>query len=660
MHIDNLMLTFIDFFKNRGYKFLIKNNIINYNKSNSDLLFINSGIAGILDMYINEKIEKLITVQTCLRIDGKHNDFDNIGSSKSHFSSFRMLGTFSNYNTDIFAMIKDIYDFILSIIPFKNIYVTVHKDDNNAREIWHKIDKSLEIIDDESNSWSMGETGPKGYCTEIYYYDNSNNKRDAVELWNIVMINQTVLEDGSVIKFKNIGLDTGGGLERLYSIFDDKHDVYLIDDEFNVMNYLLNFFSFDNSEIILDTVKLIDLMLNNNVVISNNKHGYILKKAFRRLIKTLMTNSKFIEENFIYTFRKYIKKIREFLYILKHETFALKKCDATLINYVNNKKGNLNIQDIVKLHNTYGVHFTNTINFLKSKHNISDSKYNIEEIKNLLYKADNTKQNYITVNINKINKTKFIYNAYELQMPLNVVMYNASLNEELNNIYKDNAFCIITDETVFYPEGGGQLYDTGNIVLNNKVIANVNKVLKYNDLIIHYCTARELINKEILRQSTMKIDIERRKHLATSHCVHHILLHVIEDLLCENVYQQSSNINVDKTSLSFYSIRKILDIVNEEQLSQHINNKILSISRIEVTNVDTEVAISNNYKSIMVGYEKVSRAIEIYDKNNKLVSKELCCGTHIIDKNTRVLISKISSQNAYITKISFKIVTQTS
>lgn len=645
------MITFIDFFKKRGYKFLIKNNVINYNKSNSELLFINSGIAGILDMYLNEKIDKLVTVQTCLRIDGKHNDFDNIGNSKSHFSSFKMLGTFSNHNTDIFEMIKDIYDFIVSIIPFKNLYVTVHKNDNKAREMWKKIDSSLDIIDDETNSWSMGETGPRGYCTEIYYYDNSNDKKDAVELWNIVMINQTVLASGEVVNFNNIGLDTGGGLERLYSIFDDKHDVYLIDDSFDIINYLLNFFSFDDSKVILDTVKLINLMLNNNVTISNNKHGYILKKTFRKLIKTLSNNNKFIEENIIYIFSKQIKKLREFLYILKHETIAIKKCDTTLINYTNNKKGKLEIEDIVKLHNTYGVHFTNTLNLLKVKYK---NDYNVEEIKKLLYKTDKQKGNNI-VCITGINKTKFIYDAYELKMPVNILIYNESLKHKLKNIDQNNDFCIIADETIFYPEGGGQSYDTGYITLNNKTIASVNKVLKHENMIIHYCHANELINIEMLSQSIMKINIDRRKHLAISHCVHHILLHVIENLVCENVCQQSSNINIDKTTLSFYSIRKISDIVNEEQLSQHLNKKILSISSIKIKTIDTESAINNNYKSIMVGYDNVSRAIEIYDENDKLISKELCCGTHMIDKNVKVVIEKISEQNAYITKISFKL-----
>lgn len=315
MNLDNLMITFIDFFKQRGYKCLIKNNIINYNKTNSDLLFINSGIAGILDKFNNEKIDKLITVQTCLRIDGKHNDFDNIGNSKSHFSAFKMLGTFSNNNTNILDMIKDIYDFIINIIPFKNIYVTVHSEDINTKNIWLKIDPKIEINYDNNNIWSMGNSGPQGYCTEIYYYDSSD-KSDAIELWNIVMINH-IIKNGKIIKTENIYLDTGGGLERLYSVFDDKHDVYLIDEVFNTINYLLKFYSFENSKIILDSIRSISLMLDNNVIISNNKHGYVLKKLFRKLIYTLITNSEFNESNIIYIFSKYIKKIREFLYILK-------------------------------------------------------------------------------------------------------------------------------------------------------------------------------------------------------------------------------------------------------------------------------------------------------------------------------------------------------
>ncbi|BCL65856.1 alanyl-tRNA synthetase [uncultured bacterium] len=653
MNIDNLMMTFIYFFKNRGYNFLIRNNIINYSNNNQDLLFINSGIAGILDKFNNEKINKLITVQTCLRIDGKHNDFENIGNSKSHFSAFKMLGTFSNNNTDIFSMIKDIYDFIVQLIPFKSIYITVHKDDNISREIWNKIDKKLEIIEDNNNIWSMGNIGPQGYCTEIYYYEN-NDKRNATELWNIVIINKIILDTGEIIYKKNLGIDTGGGLERIYSVFDDKHDVYLIDGMFEITNYLLNFFSFDNSKIILDSIKSISLLLDNNVVISNNKHGYVLKKIFRKLIYTLMQNQEFKEEEIIYIFSKHIKKIREFLYILKNETIAVKRCDEILINHVNKKTDKLEIIDIVKLHDTYGVHYTHTLNFIKNKYQ-NDCNYNIEDIQNSLYKTSIKNKNNIDLKINFKN-TEFLYDLNELQISENFIIYDSDLKQALSSIKQDQKFCIINEKTIFYPESGGQKYDIGEIIYNDVVIATITKVIKIKNYILHYCISHQNIIASNFKLYKMKIDVKRRKILANSHSIHHLLIYVIENLLCEKVFQQSSNIDIDKTTMSFYSIRKLSQIINEDQLSRHLQYIVDNIGKICVNNVDTEFAIQSGYKSIMTGYDTNSRVIEIYNKQNQLISKELCCGTHLIDKNIKVKIDKIIEQNSYITKITFRLI----
>lgn len=324
------------------------------------------------------------------------------------------------------------------------------------------------------------------------------------------------------------------------------------------------------------------------------------------------------------------------------------------MNYINHKKQNIEIDDIVKLHDTYGIHFTHTLNFLKS--NNLNVNYKIEDIKNRIYKNQTTiKNKFNIIKVNNIKQTEFIYDLYELKIVGNIIVYNNDLSFTLEAIDINKDFCLILDKTIFYPEGGGQIYDKGTISLNNKTIATVNKVLKNEEYIVHYCTSNTYITLSDLKSSTLKIDIFRRKHLANSHSIHHILIHTIENLLCENIYQQSSNINIDKTSLSFYSIRKLSSIVNESQLTKHLQDKINSISKINIHLIDTNTAITNNYKSIMTGYERNSRAIEIYNNKNELISKELCCGTHMIDKNIKVLIEKIIEQNSYITKIIFKV-----
>jgi alanyl-tRNA synthetase len=637
MTIQNLIITFLNFFKNRNYITKINNNIISYEQNN--ILFINSGIAAILHDFLNTKINKLATIQKCLRIDGKHNDFDNIGSSSTHFCSFHMLGTFINTDVNLYSVFKDIYDFLSTLFELKKqIYVTIHPDDKVSADIWNRIDSDLEVKILESNTWSIHDDGLFGYCTEIMY------KQNDLEIWNIVIIDR-IIKNGKHVMLPNIMIDTGGGLERIYSIFQDQNDIYLLSENMFFMNYMMQFFDLSNTKILFDSIKTINVMLDNNVVISNQKHGYIMKKIFRRLI-TIMLKSKYINLNhLIYASSRYINKMNEFLYIYNCELSSIQKCNRQLKRILSNKL-NIDSKQVIKLYDTYGVNYNFTINYCNDNNIQAPTLKEVTSIEK--HNIQNTKPIYC-FDI----ETKF-YNSSTLKI-CKYELYSEDY-KKITKIQPGQRIILVADKTIFYPKQGGQSCDNG-IIENDIVSFDIDNVEKNNDTIVHYGVNNS--NKEIsvntIGDLNMKIDTERRNILSHSHTMHHILLATIESHLFHKVMQTSSNIDVHKTTLCFACSGSYSKILDMKKIANEINYNIINDNySLVIETASLQNAIKNNYKMLFTSYPNNSTVIKVFLKN-KLLTAELCTGTHIISKKFKIIILSISTSHSYNTNISYKI-----
>ena len=648
MNINNLSLTFLEFFQKRKYKIKILNNIVN--NANNDLLFINSGIAGIFNEFQNNKINKLATIQTCLRIDGKHNDFENIGKSKLHLSLFRMLGTFVNCNANLEQVIRDIYEFLNTLFELKNkIFVTIHPNDDKTAEIWNNINPNIEVRDCDENIWALKNNGYSGYCTEIMYKSESNQD---IEIWNIVIIDK-IINNQIAKKIDNIKIDTGGGLERIYSIFEDRNDVYLSSNKFEFINSILQYCSLHDAKIILDSIITINALLNDNIIISNNRHGYILKKIFRRIILTIMNYPLINLSTIIYYGSIFINKIHFFSIIYHQELLSVIRCNKILNKFLLNKQI-IESKDIVYLHQTLGIHYQHTI---KQANNLKIKAPDIEEVQKLIY----TKKLNKNKDIDLKNNIETIFTGYqELNNNYDTIEVDKAiyLDENMNvvqKIKKDQKIIIIPNKTNFYATSGGQIHDIGKIYLNKKIL-NVFDVKKIKNSILHYCISSQDINIKEIKSIKFIINKSNRVDASNTHTIQHIVIAIIEQLIGMPVLQQSSCIECNSAYFSIASLAILnKNMFNEKNIQEKIN-KVISKIKININNITMDYAKENNYKKLNCSYSQYVRSIDII-YNNKIISKELCGGTHSINKINKRKIKNLNILNInYNTiKVSFEI-----
>ena len=317
----NIRKKFLNYFKNHKHKIISSSSVIPVN--DNSLLFTNSGMVQFKDIFLgNEKPKhkRVVTCQKCLRVGGKHNDLDNIGFTNRHQSFFEMLGNFSfgDYFKEEAILLS--WNFLTKELKLdKNkLYISVHKDDSECADIWtNKIgikDTSLSYLGDKDNFWQMGDIGPCGPCTEIYY-DLGNKLIGSKpgtgdtgerfsEIWNLVF---TQFDKDSKGKLKNLPkkcVDTGMGLERIHAVLEKKSDNFetsIFNDLYNYLNQSskIKKINFSTKKIIMDHCRAACILISDGVIPDKEGRGYILRRLIRRSIRYLYNSG--ITEPFLNT-----------------------------------------------------------------------------------------------------------------------------------------------------------------------------------------------------------------------------------------------------------------------------------------------------------------------------------------------------------------------
>lgn len=358
MNLKELKLAFIAHAKLWGH--------LNFNassiKSNCNgLLFHNSGMAPLRHMFKNEvMISPLWSIQKCIRLGGKHNDYSNIGISKSHLSFFEMMGVFSFGNYDVYYAINFVYDFLLRLgLKSKDLLITVNNMDREMFQAWKVIageDCNLVATYGEQNIWKIGSYGLCGNCTEIYYIHELNYW----EILNIVFIKYDKYKS-RILKLVNFGIDVGIGLERLSSVLSYNFDVYKVE---NISCIAKDVWANENTtyaqRIIIDHIRSACLIISDNVLPSNSNAGYILRKIIRRSLNELRING--YKLNLFYELIKSVIKN----HLLFVDSSIIQKYDiimnimrSEMVIYINNFKNNirslLKVNNIDKCFSTFGI-----------------------------------------------------------------------------------------------------------------------------------------------------------------------------------------------------------------------------------------------------------------------------------------------------------------
>lgn len=653
--------TFIDYFVKHGHTHVPSSPLVPHN--DPSLMFVNSGMVQFKNIFTGletASYNTATTSQKSVRAGGKHNDLDNVGYTARHHTFFEMLGNFSF--GDYFKEQAIYYAWELLTKEYglnkEKLYCTVYHTDDEAAGYWKKIsgfgDDRIIRINTNDNFWSMGDTGPCGPCSEIFYdhgdhiFGGLPGTKDQdgdryIEIWNMVFMQFEQKDKDTRIELPKKSIDTGMGLERITSVLQGVHDNFDIDlfqEIIQVSEQLTGKKSENEAKfshrIIADHLRSMSFLVADGVMPSNEGRGYVLRRIMRRAMRH--AHQLGAKEPLMYrllpklidlmgsTYPE-LKRAEAFVSdILKQEEERFK---ATLDRGLkllydelpNVPQGNkLSGEIAFKLYDTYGFPIDLTEDILKS-HNIAvdHDGFNIkmEAQKELARKSwagsGEVQSDHIWFDLrNKYGPTEF----------LGYSMDNAQAN--VISVIPGNEFItILTNQTPFYAESGGQMGDVGEIT-TAQFKAKVLDTKKYLGLHAHICQIEEGSIKEgdIVN---LTIDIEYRNNLRAHHSATHILHAVLREVLGTHVTQKGSLVAHDKLRFDI-SHPKAINQDDVYLIEDKVNAIIRRNSEVNTKLMTTEAAIEEGAMALFG--EKYDREVRVVSMDTSY-SVELCGGTHV-------------------------------
>jgi len=662
MNTINIRKTFLNFFENNKHKILNESPLTLEN--DDTLLFTNSGMAQFKNIFMGHQIteyKNIATAQKCIRVGGKHNDLKNIGKSTRHHTLFEMLGNFSFMNNSKKDTIHLAWIFLTNILKLdkEKLFISIHKNDIETINIWKSYikipNKNIILGNSLSNFWTMNNTGPCGFCSEIFYNTSNNSiKNKLLEIWNLVFIEFYKNKNNKLIKLDKTHIDTGMGLERISSIIQNTYDTYKIDIYNPLINKTLDILNIKtknilSTRIITDHIRTCIFLINEGIIPSNEGRGYIIRKLIRRAI--VHKKKLNVDINLYKLINDYINIINKNYSDTKFDNNTIKqiikseenKFEKTIehgfniFNKILYKNNNiLTGENLFLLYDTYGF----PIELINEISNEKKITINIKDFeKEMTYHKDkNRKIRVKKDNINLLNDIPTIFVGYtKLKITTSIIKIIKNNSEE-NIIKNKEKGIIITTETIFFAEKGGQIGDKGIISYNDNVFI-VSNTLEKNNIYMHY---GEMESGELKVKNIVVMDVNEkiRKKIANNHTATHLLNITLQKLLGNHV-KQSGSVIKDKYFTFDFTHYKQLSIDEIKKIEIIINNHIYNNESI-ITNIISSTYSDKNINNI--NKNKYKDKIRLVTIGNN-ISKELCAGTHV-NNTSEIKIFKIIKENS--------------
>ncbi|MFZ9819417.1 MAG: alanine--tRNA ligase [Methylophilaceae bacterium] len=674
---------FLEFFKEKNHTIVSSSSLVPHN--DPTLLFTNAGMNQFKDYFLGQQKPKFLraaTSQKCVRAGGKHNDLENVGYTARHHTFFEMLGNFSF--GDYFKKEAIIFAWELLTekfhIPANKLLVTVYHEDEEAFDIWkntinlphEKIikigDKSDKYISD--NFWMMGDTGPCGPCSEIFFDHGSeipggppgskNEDGDRfIEIWNLVFMQFNRKEDGTMELLPKPSVDTGMGLERISAVLQSVHSNYEIDVFESLIKHAAKILGVKDHllpslKVIADHVRSITFLINDGVQPSNDGRGYVLRRIMRRAIRhgyKLGAQSPFlasiiqsVAENMNEAYPELSVNIKKIQAITAQEedkffeTIAngMDLVDREIIRLKTEKLNQFDGEIAFKLHDTYGFPIDLTADICRENHITIDQKVfdqEMEKQKNQAKSANNFKA---SVQI-KIDKEPTIFHGYsdiKSESSIEAIIVDDNLVSEVS----DKQVCsLVVNSTPFYAESGGQVGDVGEI-FNDQMTFTVSDTQKLpNGVVVHI---GQIIQGHIglSDKVTCVVNVKRRDSIKRNHSATHLLHKALKSVLGDHVEQKGSLVDEFKTRFDFSHSGQM---TSEElfKVESLVNEEILKNNSTQAEIMPIEVAKKSG--AMMLFGEKYDDNVRVLTIGN---SKELCGGTHV-SATGDIGLFKIISEN---------------
>ena len=686
--LNEIRSSFLDFFEKNNHRVIPSSPLIPQN--DPTLMFVNAGMVPFKNYFIgNEAPEnkRVVSSQRCVRAGGKHNDLDNVGHTARHLTFFEMLGNFSFGDYFKEEAISLAWDLLIKeySIPKDKLLITIYKEDDEAGEIWKKIsgfsDNKIIKISTDDNFWSMGEEGPCGPCSEIFF-DHGDSVQGGppgskdedgdrfVEIWNLVFMQFLKKTNSEKVDLPKPSIDTGMGLERISTVLQGKvnsfdTDLFLslvdgIEDQISIKasdNNIANF------RVIADHLRSISFLIADGVLPSNDGRGYVLRRIMRRamrhnhllgikdpilfklsdlvinlmhksypelirakeLIKLTLFNE---EERFLSTLSKGIK-------ILNQESKSLKPGDI------------FDGSSAFKLYDTYGFPLDLTEDLLRDKKLKLDKKSfdkamqkQRDDARKSWLGSGQKKTEEIWFDVSDISKpTEFLgYIENESMGEVNAIIIDGKITKKIS---EGDEGAIVLNQTPFYAESGGQLGDKGLIFSKNANFIVTDTKKKINGIYAHFgkLIKGNIFNGDVLN---LKIDTDNRKKIMANHSATHLLHESLRRVLGPHVTQKGSQVSSQKLRFDF-SHPKALSKEELQDVELKINQLILEDSSVMTEVLPYDEAVKKG--ALALFGEKYDDEVRVLSMGNDSFSIELCGGTHVKSLNEIGLFKLISQSS---------------
>ena len=672
--VKQIRKTFLDYFAKNGHKIIPSSSLVPDN--DPTLMFTNSGMVQFKNIFTGNETrdyKRAATSQKSVRAGGKHNDLDSVGYDVRHHTFFEMLGNFSFGDYFKEEAIKYAWEMVTKefAIDKEKLAVTVFHTDDVARQLWKKIsglpDDRIIGISTKDNFWQMGDTGPCGYCSEIFYDHGpevwgglpGTPEEDGdrwIEIWNLVFDEFEDLPDGTRIPLKQRCIDTGMGLERISAILQGVHSNYDIDLFKNLINDICKLSGTDpqnpqwtsSYNVIADHLRSTSFLIADGVLPSNEGRGYVLRRIMRRAMRhiymlgihepmmykllpslqremgeaypELHRHEALIRETIKAEETRFGKTLAKGLRLLDDETAHLKDGDE------------LNGETAFRLYDTYGFPLDLTEDALKLKNIKVDTKgfddamakQKAEARKNWAGSGDAGVEKIWFELQEKLGTTEFLgYSTTKADGQILALVQDGQEVSEISN----GDFYLIANQTPFYGESGGQVGDIGQISSENFVIEVLDTKKKLDGLIVHHC---KLIKGTVKTDvnATFAVDDATRQKIRANHSVTHLVHKALGTILGDHIAQKGSLVGPDRMR---FDISHHQQITTEElrQVEDMVNASIRENYQVNTLIMNKDEAV--NCGAMALFGEKYGDTVRVVrmEKDNQIYSQELCGGTHV-------------------------------
>ncbi len=674
--LNEIRNTFLKYFEKNDHKIVESSNLVPNN--DPTLMFANSGMVQFKNVFTGlEKrdYKRATTSQKCVRAGGKHNDLENVGYTPRHHTFFEMLGNFSFGDYFKERAIELAWNLITKDFGLdKNkLYFTVYNEDEEAFKLWKKIsglnENRIIKISTSDNFWSMGETGPCGPCSEIFYDHGDHLKgglpgskdQDGdryIEIWNLVFMQYEQISKDKRIDLPKPSVDTGMGLERMAALLQGTHDNYKTDHFLKLINSISetvkvkpNENNLSSFRVIADHLRASSFLLAEGVLPSNEGRGYVLRRIMRRGMRHshLLGSKEPIFYNIFKTLLDEMSKnypelkraeslIKETLKMEEEKFLVLLERGMKILDDEISKIDKVLPGEVAfKLYDTYGFPLDLTEDILKNKSLQVDNKKFDEMMKK---SRELAKKNWkgsgdssvseIWFNLKeKIGPTEFLgYETNQAEGSVTAIIKN---DKEIQQLKEGEEGQIILNQTPFYGESGGQVGDKGTITSGENEFEVTDVQKKIGNLFVHFGKVSKGTIK-LKDNVELKINSERRQNIRAYHSATHLLHESLRRTLGTHVMQKGSLVAPDRLRFDFSHMKPITD-EEMKKIDENVNKFVNSKTEVVTRLMTPEEGIEQGAMALFgEKYGDEVRVVFMGEEGNKYFSTELCGGTHV--KNT--------------------------